>query len=314
MKKKEPTLEAVLEKMLEFGLDLDHIKVDLIKAGDSHQIYFFLDILNVLIDSIFQAKQKRVETSLKKKSLTEDISPESSGGEEISKILDDARKTYGRVQSMRKEADKENISEIKPQNFPAPRPSMAQVSSSDLDTVDDVRKYLPSKPKMTSKKKESIKETSVIRKTALNESEHEINVKIPTSDTTDVVLKVKPLNNEDLRSKRIHVRINKNLTPERPKSNKIVYGRKSLIGHHLRKTRPPMFSHKAATPKLDKKRLIQNVIDFTEQKKREEILNKEGPSELIRNPELEARLKCQKLIREKRTSAAQLRKLVKRIN
>jgi len=304
---------------LEFGLDLDHIKVDLLKSGDSHQVYFFLDVLNVLIDSIFQAKQKRVESSLKKKSLKNDldVSPESSGGEEISKILDCARKTYGRVQSMRKEADKENISDIKSQKFQVPRPSLTLDSSTDQDTVDEVvsKKYLPSKPKVISKKKENAKETSVIRKTALNESEHEINVKIPTSDTTDVVLKVKPLNNEDLRSKRIHVRINKNLTTDRPKSHKIIYGRKSVIGHHLRKTRPPMFSHKAATPKLDKKKLIQNVIDFTEQAKRDEMLNKGGQqSEAIKNQELETRLKCQKLIREKRTNAAQLRKLVKRIN
>ena len=315
MKSKRPSLEDIMEKMALFGLDLDHIKVDMVKAGDLYQVYFFLDILNVLLDSIFQVQQKRMEVSMKKKAAVEaDVSAaNSSGGEEISKILDYARKTYGRVHSLRKDAaadaDKENSAPIKPQKFSAPQPSVSRVSSSsgvDSDSVDHV-----SKPPAARKPDTAGKHKRTTSKTTLNESEHEINVKIPTSDTTDIFVKVKPLDNVDLRNKRIHVRINQNMTPEKLKSNRIIYGRKSVIGHHLRKTRPPMFSQKMATPKLDKKQLLKNVVEFTEQAKRENAIEKKG-SKVI-NKDLEAKLKSQKLIREKRTNAAQLRKLVKRI-
>ena len=92
--------------MAVFGLELDHIKPELVIAGDNHQVYFFLDLLNVLLDSIFQAKQMRLgKTPENVKDLTE-----SSGGEEISKILDFARKTYGRVQSFKKDDNKQKVS------------------------------------------------------------------------------------------------------------------------------------------------------------------------------------------------------------
>ena len=78
--------------MSTFGLELDHIDKHLLKTGDRYQIYFFLDILNVLIDSIFQAKQSRIEKNLKKKMEKQPgSSAETSGGEEISKILEYAR-------------------------------------------------------------------------------------------------------------------------------------------------------------------------------------------------------------------------------
>ena len=322
MKNKNPNIKDILDCVSKFGLELDHIIVKDVESGDPYQIYFFLDILNVLLDSIFQVKQKRMEESLMKKS-TNDTNFNSSGGEEITKILDLARKTFGRVHSIRGDADKENINfeaNIKPQKLTAPFPSADKDSfssgSSSLDSVDHIQKPLP-KFRTKSKRQKGLtsrKEAS-LTKTAINESEHEINVKIPTSDTTDVMVKVKPLDNTNLKNKRIHVRINKPATPERgTPSNKIVYGRKSVIGHHLRKTRPPLFSQKMATPRLDKKQLLRKVVEFAEEARREEMLENGQVSKSSTNKELEAKLKCQKLIREKRTNAAQLRKLVKRIN
>ena len=316
LKKIDPTIEEILDKMAVFGLELDHIKPDLVKSGDQHQIYFFLDILNVLLDSIFQAKQKRIQNSDKtevipKKDLMN--SADSSGGEEISKILDFARKTYGRVHSFKKDHDKENISEIKPQKFVVPQPTLNFDSSSEVDSIDHISKPLPLRQNINSKKKTLVKKRSNIEKSTLNESEQEINVKIPTSDTTDVVVRVKPLDNENLKNKRIHVRINKLQTPERPRTKKIVYGRKSLIGHHLRKTRSPMFSSRAVTPRLDKKQLLQKVVDFTQNAKRERLLEKEAAT-VPRDNKDNAKLKCQKLIRDKRTNTAQLRKLIYNMN
>ena len=322
MKNKNPSIEDILDFVSKFGLELDHIIVKDVESGDPYQVYFFLDILNVLLDSIFQVKQKRMEASLKKKSLN-DTNLNSSGGEEISKILDCARKTFGRVHSIRGDVDKENINfeaNIKPQKLSVPFPSADKdsffSSSSSVDSVDHIQKP-PPRTRTKSKKRKGLmsKKEPASTKTAINESEHEINIKIPTSDTTDVMVKVKPLDNTNLKNKRIHVRINKAVTPDRGNSaNKMVYGRKSLIGHHLRKTRPPMFSQKIATPRLDKKQLLRRVVEFAEEARREDMLeNVQGPQSTS-SKELEVKLKCQKLIRDKRTNAAQLRKLVKRIN
>jgi len=289
-----------------------------VKSGDQHQVYFFLDILNVLLDSIFQAKQKRNQSDnridLSKKEFNLSNSANSSGGEEISKILDFARKTYGRVHSFKKDHDKENLGEIKPQKFIVPQPSLNfDSSSSGIDSLDNISKPLPLHQNIKTKKKSLVKKRSNIEKTALNESEQEINVKIPTSDTTDVVVRIKPLDNEDLKNKRIHVRINKLQTPERPRTKRIVYGRKSLIGHHLRKTRSPMFSSRAVTPRLDKNQLLRKVIDFTENAKRDRILEREKIT-VPRGNKDDVKLKCQKLIRDKRTNTAQLRKLIKNVS
>jgi len=316
MKKKDPSLEDILEKLSTFGLELDHIDTELLKKGDHYQVYFFLDILNVLLDSIFQAKQSRKESNLKKKLEKQGSSSETSGGEEISKILDYARKTYGRVHSLRKDFDKENISLIKPQTLPAPVP---RSPVSDLDTVDNKENFESSgtnESLQRQKNKIKMKKTKscAVSGTAMNESEHEINVRIPTSDTTDVVVKVKPLDNRNLKNKRIHVRINQKLTPERPpQSKRILYDRKSVIGHHLRKTRPPMFSRKMTTPKPDRKQLLRNVIDFVEEARRDEAKAGSSKTEVV-NKERLASLQAQKLIRDGRTKTAQLRKLVKRIN
>ena len=322
MKNKNPSIEDIMDFVSKFGLELDHIIVKDVESGDPYQVYFFLDILNVLLDSIFQVKQKRMEASLKKKSLN-DTNLNSSGGEEITKILDCARKTFGRVHSIRGDVDKENINfeaNIKPQKLTVPFPSADKdsffSSSSSVDSVDHIQKPQP-RARTKSKRQKGLmsKKEPATTKTAINESEHEINVKIPTSDTTEVMVKVKPLDSTNLKNKRIHVRINKPVTPDRGTPvNKIVYGRKSVIGHHLRKTRPPMFSQKIATPRLDKKQLLRRVVEFAEEAKREEMLENVHVSNSTSNKELEAKLRCQKLIREKRTNAAQLRKLVKRIN
>ena len=215
------------------------------------------------------------------------------------------------LQSFRKDCNKENI-----ETFPAPvRTKLALSSDSCEDSVVGEGPRVNKHKIRNKKSKEEIELGSSVSRTALNESEHEINVKIPTSDTTEVVVKVKPLDNRNLKNKRIHVRINQKLTPERPagESRKVSYGRKSLISHHFRKTRPPLFSRKLATPKADRKQLLKNVIDFVEEAKREEAIA-ESSKPAPENKERLASLQSQKIIREKRTKTAQLRKLIKRIN
>eukprot|EP00090_Calanus_glacialis_P041286 TRINITY_DN7267_c0_g1_i1.p1 TRINITY_DN7267_c0_g1~~TRINITY_DN7267_c0_g1_i1.p1 ORF type:complete len:390 (+),score=133.54 TRINITY_DN7267_c0_g1_i1:35-1204(+) len=341
-----PSIEAILERMKTFGLELDHIDVEKLKAGEQYHLYFFLDVVNVLLDSIFQVKQNRIDKMMKEtfeKEIRSESAAGTSGGEEVSKILDDARKKYGRIQSFGQILDKENISIIKPQKLPVVKPqklpkntdgpdhekyviknkaiASKDEDSFDHDSVDHLqKKYFPKpkKRKVTDPPKDSHKSPLEEKKNlqnvqslqSANQSEHEINVKIPTSDDTDVVIKVKPLDNVDLRNKRIHVRVNQKKTPESSKkSKKIVYGSKSVISHHLRKSRPPMFSKKLATPKLDKKQVIERVIEFAKQAKREEDLESAPTSRPV-NRDLLSKLECQRIVREKRTKNAQLKKLM----
>merc|ERR1712059_47656 len=144
------------------------------------------------------------------------------------------------------------------------------------------------------------------------EVSEDINLVVPTSDTTDVVIKVKPLTNKDLNNKRIHIRINEKKNPE-SKSKKIVYGSKSLVSHHLRKSRPPLFSKKLASPKLDKKQLISKAIDEVKRMRDNEERPRDKPVEKVANKELDMKLHCQRVIREKRTKNAQLRKMLNNI-
>merc|ERR1711909_191792 len=186
--------------------------------------------------------------------------------------------------------------------------------SEDHDDVDHLKKKYFPKPKkrrvadvLKASRKSPVIENEATELESTNASEQEINVKIPTSEDTDVVVKVKPLDNVNLQNKRIHIRVNQKKTPESTKkSKKIVYGTKSVISHHLRKSRPPMFSKKLATPKLGKKQVIERVIAFTKQAKQDE----NAPPTRPVNRDLLAKLECQRLIREKRTKNAQLKKLL----
>ena len=71
-----------------------------------------------------------------------------------------------------------------------------------------------------------------------------------------------------------------------------------------------MFSSKVVTPKLNRKQVLKNVVDFANDAKRDEDLNKIANEPKHINKELEAKLKCQRLVREKRTENAQLKKLL----
>ena len=310
----------MMEKMKEFGLELDHISIEKVTAGDKYHLYFFLDVVNALFDSIFQVKQKRIEKMMKgtfdSELGVEESLAGTSGGEEVSKILNDARKTFGKVQSFRHGLGIENISMIKPvrsQKFFPPeqqkskrRKSEAEEFSVNIEHESSGSNQSPVKVARSRKRKS--KSNKKLSEKAKNE---EINLKIPTSDTTDVVLKVKPLASDNIEHRRLHVRVNKKSTPK--SSRKIVYGSKSVISHHLRKPRQPMFSSKVVTPKLNRKQVLKNVVDFANDAKREEDLNKIANEPKHKNKELEAKLKCQRLVREKRTENAQLKRLLTKL-
>merc|ERR1711872_836141 len=190
--------------------------------------------------------------------------------------------------------------------------------SDDGDEVDQLqKKYFPkhkkrrvSDARRKAVMKSPLKESDSKEPEPPDISEQEINVKIPTSEDTDVVVKVKPLDDVNIKNKRIHIRVNQKKTPESTKkSKKIVYGTKSVISHHLRKSRPPMFSRKLSTPKLGKKQIIERVIEFTKQAKRDEESENDTAARPI-NKELLAKLECQRIVREKRTKNAQLKKLM----
>merc|ERR1712179_566838 len=87
---------------------------------------------------IFQVKQNRIDKMMKAK-FEKDIQAESvegtSGGEEVSKILDDARRKYGKIQSFRQLTDKENINLINPKIPP-------DLNSQKLNVKHDYNEYV----------------------------------------------------------------------------------------------------------------------------------------------------------------------------
>ena len=145
-----------------------------------------------------------------------------------------------------------------------------------------------------------------------DESDHEIAVNIPISDTTDVRVHVKPLGEGRLKSQRIHVRVNQKspAVVKKTKSKHITYGSKGLVGHHLRKTRPPLFSRRPPTPKLERKEVIQKAVKEVLAQRRN-VKEKEEKEDV--NPSLDFQIRAQKILREKRTKNAQFKKMMEQL-
>ena len=211
------------------------------------------------------------------------------------------------------------------------QPGSSSKSLSDTSEVQDTTDHLiETKAQPKPKRRKLSKEAARVRKDKVGEkenvaeadreddpeeSDHEINVNIPISDTTNVKIRVKPLDNRELKSQRIHVRVNQK-APSSDKKRKsgsrhLVYGSKSLVAHHLRKTRPPLFSRKLATPKLDRKNVIERVVTEV----RRERLAKGEVEEVGggQKPDLDFNLAAQKVLREKRTKNAQFRKMMEKL-
>ena len=285
----------------------------------------------------------------------------SSGAEEVSKILEEARTKYGRIttsfksgldavdissipapQTKKKQQIEIHASKTKPfppQYIPCERDDseLGKSGSTDIDGKDTTDfKDVPlgslktkAQPRPKRRKlsreaalkirqaKENIKED--VDNNEEEEEDHEINVNIPISDTTDVRIKVKPLDNRELKSQRIHVRVNQKRTPVKSKSRSrhIVYGSKNIVSHHLRKARPPLFSKKPATPKLDKKQVLERVVSEVKKKRAREEESAErniGTAENASKPkQFDFQLEAQKLLREKRTKNAQFKKLMQKL-
>jgi len=363
--KGEVTMSGLLARMADFGLDLAHIEVERLESKELLHEYFLLDLALVLIDSIDQVKAARAAgVALNSFGMEErSIAGGSSGGEEVSKILEEARAKFGRVTtSFKSGLDKADISFIPPprtkersvesystkQRQPPPQKFPHRVAESELgktnstdivggDTTDfkemlgdlgTLKSKAQPRPKRRKLSKEAVKKIHRAKENLPNvvkggsdddvgKDDHEINVNIPISDTTDVRIKVKPLDDQELRSQRIHVRVNQKKTPSnkiKSRSRHIAYGSKNVVSHHLRKTRPPLFSKKPATPRLDRKQVLERVVSEVKKKRaREEDIDQEtdvadGVAE-VKDFQLEA----QKVLREKRTKNAQLRKLMQKL-
>lgn len=324
LKTVEPvTFPALLTRMKEFGLDLDHIEVDRLGDGDLLHRYFVLDLANVLLDSIDQVKKARA-TKIFESRINDAVA--SSGGEEVSRILEQARAKYGKIRSITQGFNDRGppvdmALDISPIHRQDGKKSDSVSNSSEMkDTTDhilDLETKAPPKPKrrkMSKDLKKSKTEKSIEKENVSvedpdeDENDEEVNVNIPVSDTTDVMIKVKPLDDRNDKNQRIHVRINRKSSTEteKSKSKHIVYGSKGVVSHHLRKTRPPMFSRRQTTPRLDRKQVIERV--FNEVKKQRE---KDGDKKKTeKSDEIDFNIKAQKLLNEKRTRNAQFKKLI----
>ena len=310
----------------------------------------------------FQVKAARAAGVLNSFGVDCSVGGGSSGGEEVSKILEEARAKYGRVTtSFKSGLDKADISFIPPprtkegpvstkqRQSPPPQTLPCGTAESDLgktestdmvggDTTDfkevlgvlgTLKTKAQPRPKRRKLSKDAVKKIRQAKENVSNivmdeadddvrKDDHEINVNIPISDTTDVRIKVKPLDNQELRSQRIHVRVNQRKTPSnkiKSRSRHIAYGSKNVVSHHLRKTRPPLFSKKPPTPKLDRKQVLERVVSEVKKKRAKEEFSDQEISEVaddaskVKNFQIQA----QKVLREKRTKNAQFRKLMQKL-
>ena len=114
--------------------------------------------------------------------------------------------------------------------------------------------------------------------------------------------------------------MNQKRTPvskSKSRSRHIVYGSKNIVSHHLRKATPPLFSKKPATPKLDKKQVLERVVSEVKKKRAREEESAErniGTAENASKPkQFDFQLEAQKLLREKRTKNAQFKKLMQKL-
>ena len=366
--------------MNDFRSTEDIVKVERLENKELLHEYFLLDLALVLIDSIdqvppfnsflfisvlFKVKAARA-AGVVLNSFEGDGGVGgggSSGGEEVSKILEEARAKYGRVTtSFKSGLDKTDISFIPPprtkkhqgpvvkystkqkhpppQTFPRGAESeLGETQSTDIvggDTTDfkevlrdlgTLKSKAQPRPKRRKLSKDAVKKIRQAKENVSNivkdgtdddvgKDDHEINVKIPISDTTDVRIKVKPLDNRELRSQRIHVRVNQRKTPagNKIKSRHIAYGSKNVVSHHLRKTRPPLFSKKPPTPRLDRKQVLERVVSEVKKKRAKEETG-EQENEVVDDASKvrDFQLQAQKVLREKRTKNAQFRKLMQKL-
>jgi len=138
----------------------------------------------------------------------------------------------------------------------------------------------------------------------------DVIIKIPQEDGGDVEVKVKSLEGKSMKNRRIHVRVHEESAPT-PKRMK--YGKKSVLAHHLRKNRSPMFSKKPKVIPPTKKEVMERVaVELRKKRKHEEIQEEDlRAGKKIRDAKtsVECKLSIQKCVRESRTRTAQLRKL-----
>jgi len=124
----------------------------------------------------------------------------------------------------------------------------------------------------------------------------------------------------------------------RTRSKHITYGTKNVVSHHLRKTRPPLFSRfnlipfffafllhpslisllprKPITPKLDRKQVIEKVVNEVKkerERRKEEVKDDEKEDEEANKPKLDFNIRANKILREKRTKNAQFRKMMAKL-
>lgn len=348
------------------GLDLSHVNVHKVSEGDELHTYLLLDILSVLIDSKSPSTKLNIQKLIDKNGhqiqpqsftldndinvphiapraflLEDDKGGTTSGGEEVSKILQEAERKYGQVKSFRKNANKEKFSAI----GSAPvvdtdkwgKENISFIEAKKYDENKDNRRNevtgkvkvnaFERKPRKTIDKSKLKKPQADVKKTCetsentievdgvgsvdtVLEASDDVTIKIPQSDGEDVIVKVKSLEGKSLKNRRIHVRVHEESAPT-PK--RIKYGRKAVLAHHLRQNRSPMFSKKPKPIVPTKKEVMEKVAEELRKKRKNEEIEQEDlrVSKKIRDTKasVQCKLSTQRLVRENRTRTAQLRKL-----
>jgi len=171
----------------------------------------------------------------------------------------------------------------------------------------------------TRKKKPAVKRKSSALECENETTEHvddtQVNIRIPLDDAS-VNVKVKRTDGQPLGNRRIHIRLREE--PEPKRSKKIYYGSKSVLTHHHRKTRPPMFSRPPLSPVKSDDTVLKEAVTAIRSERAQELRQKdvEAVAELhqakISKP-VNCKLDNQRALREIRTRKCQLKKLAEQL-
>jgi len=377
-------LDSLIQSFQSLGINISHINVTKVKEGDELHTYLLLDFLNVLFEALladnpdefnqlllsYRAEAKKIAKHSRHSrksgagfgttnSKAGGNGGTTSGAEEVERILQEARRKYGKISSLKKNVEA-NISMIKkiPADFSqvdnAPKYSPYKLTKASISTASSIetssfRSRISSSSKTSSKSsvnleiskskksaksseksgkmpeklssrksgqlkrsKENVSSTAAAE--VLDTTENEVNIRIPL-DEASINVKVKSLDGKSLGNRRVHVRLQEESSPSPPpKKPKIQYGTKSVLYHHHRKTRPPMFSKKPEPLPLTDNQALDAAVKIIKKRKHEEILAEEGskkPSIKRQKPSTNSNvdLQTQKYLRDIRTRNGKLRKI-----
>jgi len=346
---KSGKLEDLFKILTNLGLDLSHIKINKVESRDEIHTYLLLDFLNLLFEALLSDNPVAFNSFIKscERTIEDEVGGgTTSGAEEVDRILEAARKKYGKIRSFREKIVKEDISIIS--KVPPPYKQTNDISEVDhhakfgkvwTKSVDDASSNVNRKPEVANvitRKPEVVNASTEMSSQSLNSfsSKSKSSSRSNYSSTLDDgSLRKRKRKHKEVDENEVNIRIpledasinvkvkssdGKSLGNRRihvrlrqeaspVRSKRIVYGTKSVLFHHHRKNRPPVFSKPPPAPVLEDDQVLEKAVQKIKKRRREEVVKGEEQSKTSRQDNV--KLATQKYLRELRTRNGQLKKL-----